>query len=106
MGNLYKENEWRSLEKIDRARLLLVVEGLKRGTIVGGNWTSFMNTLKKTGLDYELNTDRYRLDPVIVIAKSEDLVEANRRDLTLPESANGADFHKINGFKCLYDWEF
>jgi len=102
MSDLYRSEEWKSLEKIDRAQLLLVIEGLKRGTIILGNWTSFMDILKKTGLRYELNTDKYSLDPVVVVAKPEDLAEANRRYLTLPEKSNDSEFHKISGWLLGY----
>jgi hypothetical protein len=102
MGNLYQSEEWKSLEEIDRAQLLLVIEGIKRGTIIGGNWTSFMKILEKTGLGYELNTNKYQLSPVVVVARPEDLQEQNRRYLTLPENANRDDFHKIAGWLLGY----
>ncbi len=102
MNILYQSVEWKSLEEIDRAQLLLVIEGLKRGAIIGGNWTSFMDILEKTGLGYELNTDNYQLDPVVVVAKPEDLAEVNHRYLTLPERLNGDEFHKISGWLLGY----
>ncbi len=102
MAKIYDSIEWKSLEEIDRAQLLLVIEGLKKGTIIGGNWTSFMDILKQTGLSYELNTSKYRLDPVVVVARQEDLQEQNRRYLTLPEKATGADFHKVSGWLLGY----
>ena len=83
MTNLYQSDQWKSLDEIDRAQLLLVIEGLKRGTIIGGNWTSFMDVLDQTGLSYELNTSKYRLRPVAVVAKPEDLQERNRRYLSM-----------------------
>jgi len=97
MKDLYSSTEWKSLDEIDRAQLLLVIEGLKRGTIIGGNWTSFMDIIDRTGLNYQLNTSRYRLDPVVVVGRQEDLQEANKRYLMLPEKAKGFDFHKIAG---------
>ena len=97
MKDLYKSVEWNSLEEIDRAQLLLVIEGLKRGTIIGGNWTSFMDVLKHTGLKYELNTDKYRLNPVAVVAKYGDLFESHRQYLNLPESAVDDEYHRIMG---------
>jgi hypothetical protein len=80
----------------------LVIEGLKRGTIIGGNWTSFMDILKKTGLDYNLNTNKYRLDPVVAVAKKEDLAEASHRYLTLPENPVGTDYHGVTGWLLGY----
>jgi hypothetical protein len=102
MNNLYESDEWKSLNKIDRAQLLLVIEGLKRGTIISGNWTSFMDILKKSGLAYTLNTDKNELDPIVVVAKPEDLTEQTRRYLTLPEKVNIDEFHKISGWLLGY----
>ena len=79
MNNIYKSNEWNTLNKLDRAQLLLVIEGLKRGTIIGGNHTSLMDILKKTGLSYRLNSNKYSLNPAVVIAKEKDLAEESHR---------------------------
>ena len=59
MENLYKSKEWNSLDKEGRAQLLLVIEGLKNGAMIGGNHTSFIDILKKTGLDYIFNLDKH-----------------------------------------------
>jgi hypothetical protein len=98
MNDLYQSEEWKSLNKLDRAQLLLVIEGLKKGSIIGGNWTSFMEVLKKTGLEYRLNTNKFLLNPVVVVAKIEDLQEQNKQYLNLPNNANENDFHKISGW--------
>lgn len=100
--SLYQSKEWKSLDEIDRAQLLLVIEGLKRGTIIQGNWTSFIDILKKTGLSYQLNSNKYLLNPVAVVAKKEDLEKVNGKYLTLPEDANGPSFHKIAGWLLGY----
>lgn len=100
--SIYQTEEWKGLEKISRAQLLLVIEGLKRGAIIDGNWTFFTDILRKTGLNYALNTSKYWLEPVIVVAKPEDLLEWGRKYLTLPEGANYADFHKIEGWLLGY----
>ena len=97
-GKLFNGPEWKSLDKIDRAQLLLVLEGLKRGTIISGNWTSFMDILEKTGLVYKLNTNQHRLNPVVMVARPENLLEYNRRVLTLPENSSRDDFHEIAGW--------
>ena len=98
MEDLYKSEEWKSLEEINRAQLLLVIEGLKKGTCIYGYWNSFMDVLKKTGLDYQLNKSKYHLDPFVIVAKPEDLQERNRRYLTLSEVANGNELDKIDGW--------
>ena len=102
MENIYKSKEWKSLEEIDRAQLLLVIEGLKRGTIIGGNYTSFMDILKKTGLDYSLTSDKLSLDPVAIVAKSKDLAEATHRYLTLPKNTVGTGYHGVTGWLLGY----
>jgi hypothetical protein len=102
MGELYCSKEWKSLEEVDRAQLLLVIEGLKRGTIIRGNWTSFMEILKKTGLSYELNSSKYCLDPVVIVAKQADLRQADHQFLTLPEKIIGGEHHKISGWLLSY----
>ena len=102
MENIYKSKEWKSLEEIDRAQLLLVIEGLKRGTIIGGNYTSFMDILKKTGLDYSLTSDKLSLDPVAIVAKSKDLAEATHRYLTLPKNPVGTGYHGVTGWLLGY----
>lgn len=102
MTNLYKSEEWKTLHTIDRAQLLLVIEGLKRGTIIGGNWTTFLSILKKTGLEYKLNTSKYRLNPVMLVAKPEILEEAIHRNLTLPQRLSGGEFHKMYGWLLEY----
>lgn len=102
MRDLYHSKEWKSLSKVDRAQLLLVIEELKRGAIIDGNWTSVMSILQKNGLGYELSRGKYHLNPVIVVAKPEDLQEQNRRFLTLPTRATREDFDKINGWLLGY----
>lgn len=102
MENIYKSKEWKSLEEVDRAQLLLVMEGLKRGTIIGGNYTSFMDILRKSGLDYKLNTDKLNLNPVAMVAKPEILKEVTHRVLTLPKYSNESDFHKTMGWFLSY----
>ena len=39
MTDLYKTREWQELDKVERAGLLLVIEGLKRGAMVRGTRT-------------------------------------------------------------------
>jgi len=102
MKGLYKSDEWRSLDKIDRAQLLLVIEGLKRGAIVGGNRTSFINILDKTGLSYNLNSDKYNLDPVFKVSRKKDLKEANSRYICLSNNAGSEDYDIIQGWLLGY----
>ena len=102
MTTLYQSEAWTSLDALDRAQLLLVIEGLKRGTIISGNWTSCMDVLQKTALDYQLNSHRYRLDPVLTVARPEDLQAYQRRCILLPEKAKSADFHTITGWLLSY----
>ena len=102
MNQLYLCEEWKSLSKLDRAQFLLVVEGLKKGAIIEENWTSVIDIIKMTGLGYELSKGKYYLNPVIVVAKPEDLQEHNRLYLTLPKHATRDDFDKIEGWLLGY----
>ncbi|MAF36788.1 hypothetical protein CL622_06745 [archaeon] len=102
MSNLYQSEDWKSLDGVCRAQLLLVIEGLKRGTVIRGNWTSFMDILEKTGLGHELETGKYLLDPMVVVARQKDLQEQHRRFLALPDNANSNDFDKIEGWLLGY----
>jgi len=101
-SGLYNSSEWKDLDKIYRAQLLLVIEDLKRSTIIYGNWTSLMDIIRNTGLEYELNTSKYALNPVVVVARPKDFQEYHRMLLSLPEGANGSDFHKIDGWLFSY----
>ena len=62
MKKLYESLEWKSLNKIDRAQLLLVIEGLKRGTIISGDFTRVAEIILAQGLEYTLNTPPYCLN--------------------------------------------
>lgn len=97
MENLYKSKEWNSLDKVDRAQLLLVIEDLKKGTMIGGNHTSFLDILKKTGLDYKFNFDKRLLYPVFEIAKPEALAEKTHKLLTLPKDCTSFDYYSVVG---------
>lgn len=97
MENLYKSKEWKDLDKVGRAQLLLVNEGLKKGTIIGGNYTSFMDILKKTGLDYKSVFDKRLLYPVFEIAKPEVLAEKTHKLLALPKDCTSLDFYNVIG---------
>ncbi|MDP3734653.1 MAG: DUF483 domain-containing protein [Nanoarchaeota archaeon] len=102
MKELYHSTKWKSLDELDRAQLLLVIEGLKRGTIIGGNWTYFMDIVKETGLDYESDTPKYVLDSAFVVAKADDLAAVQRRYLTLPRRIKRDEYHKISGWLLSY----
>ncbi|MBI2549065.1 DUF483 domain-containing protein [Candidatus Woesearchaeota archaeon] len=100
--NLYKRMEWQSLKKIERAQLLLVIEGLKRGAIIEGNWTYFMDILAQTGLSYVLDTSEYSLYPVVKVTQPETLEEFNRGCLTLSAKTTVAEYNRILGWLLNY----
>ncbi len=98
MANIYDTIEWKSLDKTDRAQILLVNEGLKKGAITGGNWTTFIDILDELGLNYQSNTEYGLLNPVFTVGKTEDIREYNRRFLTIPENGNELiEVFKISG---------
>lgn len=96
-NKLYQSEDWQSLDKIDRAELLLVIEGLRKGALVGGNWTSFMRILEKTGLSYEEPRIKYRLNPTFYVGKEKDLLELKSKFISLPENSGIEDIWRING---------
>lgn len=98
MINIYDTVEWKSLDKIHRAQILLINEGVKKGAFVDGNWTTFIYILDKLGLDYQLNTEYGLLNPSFTIGKTEDIREYNRRILLIPNNENVLiEVFKING---------
>lgn len=105
MHPLYDSATWQSFENVDRAQLLLVLEGLKRGTIIEGS-TSFQKIITNAGLVSEQVSPQYRLYPTFLVARKEDIEEKRlqrfhlfqgpqRKDLSI-------DFHKIGGWILSY----
>jgi hypothetical protein len=99
---VYNTDEWKSLDGLDRAQLLLVIEGLKRGTIIGGNWSSFIEVIGKFGLEYELTTHKHRLDMVAMVARPETFKQYTNMLLTMPEESDASQFHKATGWFLSY----
>ena len=52
LKDIYASEEWVSLNPVDRASLLLVIEGLKKGTEIQAPYGTLMSILRKTGLSY------------------------------------------------------
>jgi len=96
MSHLYQSDDWKQLEPIDRAQLLLVLEGIKSGTIIGGNWTSFQRVVKETGLDYSLTSRKYDLRLVAAVAKPDVLAEYNQQFLK-PDRMKAEGYHHLTG---------
>ncbi|OHA05216.1 MAG: hypothetical protein A2934_05320 [Candidatus Sungbacteria bacterium RIFCSPLOWO2_01_FULL_47_10] len=94
---VYESNEWKSLNSIDRAQLLLVAEGIKPGTYIGGDFTHFQKIVEKLGLDFSFNSDPRRLKPVYTVATREAHNELQRKYLTLPERIPRGTYWKIDG---------
>ncbi|GEM_PF-5788943 len=93
----YQSEEWKALDTGERAQLLLVIEGLKKGTIIEGNWTSVPRILAKTGLNYQIITEPGLLEPVMSIGREEDIKKLIRNMLLLPEKADCEGSHRIMG---------
>jgi hypothetical protein len=96
-ADIYNSPEWKKLEAIGRAQLLLVAEGVKPGTIIDGNLTTFQKIIQKMGLAIHQNTEPYRLTPVYEVASSAVMSERYRDLLTLPEKVTDNDYHRLNG---------
>lgn len=96
-AELYKSPEWQNLDEIDRAQLLLVAEGVKPGTIIGGNAVNFLKVLDKLGLVSKLNTKPLHFARVYMVSSAEKLSEYFEQIFLAPENINSDFFHYANG---------
>lgn len=96
-ASVYKSPEWQQLNEIDRAQLMLVAEGVKPGTTIGGDFTNFPKILDQLGLTSTLDTNPLLLEPGYTVAKPEVLSQYLREILSAPENADYTIFHKIVG---------
>lgn len=94
---IYQSFEWKQLDSVDRAQLLLVAEGVKPGAIIGGDFTNFKNVVKKMGLVATLNTHPFILYPVYTVSTPQRISEYYRKVLSVPEGITPEEFHRING---------
>lgn len=94
---VYKSPEWKQLDSVDRAQLLLVAEGVKPGTIVGGDFTNFAKIIPQLGLETSLNTDPRWLRPVYMVARPEILTKYHRDVIATPETKRQEPWHRLNG---------
>ena len=95
--SFYKEDGWNALDPVDRAQLLLVIEGAKPGTIIGANHTTFKEITKSAGLVYSFNTQPLLLGPVVEVARPEEMAKYQMGLMMLPERATEDDYHKAVG---------
>lgn len=93
---VYNSPEWKSLDPIDRAQLLLVAEWVKPGAIIWGDFTHLPKILKKLWLDWILESEANiisRIGPIYRVATAEKLSQFIRNDISLKP------YDKLN-------WEF
>ncbi len=100
--DLYDSSAWKELNLLSRAQLLLVIEGVKRGTIIQGNRNGFLGILKDAGLEYKINSDPHHLKPAFTVAKKEILEEVAHRKICLPKDVPSGEYHRINGWMLSY----
>ena len=98
---LYDSSEWKSLDAVERAQLLLVIEGLKRGAIIRGNWNGFLDIVRGAGLEYKLESKPDSAQHIFSVAKKEVFEEVARRESHL-ENACADDYHRIDGWMLSY----
>jgi len=96
-GEVYRSPEWKKLDEIDRAQLLLVLEGVKPGTVIDGDYTNFKKVIEQTGLATHRNTDPYSLRPVYEVSTPKRLAEYYRDVVAAPTKLPRGEFHRING---------
>jgi hypothetical protein len=98
--DIYESAEWKKLDPVDRAQLLLVAEWVKPGTIIWGDFTYMPNILEKLGLVSSLNTDPLELGPVYMVWTEKSLTTFHRWTIIdTPETNKPWYYHYLN-------WEF
>ncbi len=99
--SVYESPEWQTIHPIDRAQLLLVAEGVKRGTIIGGDRYIFPHIIANLGLNAKLNTDinnpKAVYKAVYVVARPDILRAYLTAGNDLPENTSMAVKHSIIG---------
>jgi hypothetical protein len=94
--DIYKSQEWKNLNPLDRASILLVSEGVKPGTTIGSrNRPELENVLKRLGL-HHLPPKKSKKNYTYTIAKDDKtLSDLIRNDIDL--RVNGRQMTKIRG---------
>ncbi|MDP2668369.1 MAG: hypothetical protein Q8P07_00850 [bacterium] len=95
-AEIYKSPEWKDLNPVSRAELLLVAEGVRPGTF-SGDFQSFKKFAEMMGLEAVLNSDPLDINPVYKIAAPEMIKKHFQEVLSLPENASPYEFWRING---------
>jgi hypothetical protein len=95
-NDIYKTKEWKKIRELSRAQLLLVVEGLKRGTIIDGDTQGFDEVIQQAGLTARLNSAPGSKRRVVRVATREDLDRYDELSTAPTNDIN--DFHKINAW--------
>ena len=102
MNDLYKNEEWKSLDKVDRTQFLLVIEGIKRGTLIEGKPTFLKKIFEDRRLEYWTSDERL-LYASFFVAKPGVLLEMKRKVLENPQMVRDSDSHsRIAGWFCGY----
>lgn len=99
-NDIYQTDEWKEIDGIDRAQLLLVIEGLKRGTIIDGDTKGFDKVIQRAGLTARLNSPPGSKRRAVRVATKEDL---DRYDAMMKEPENSInDLHEIDAWFLSY----
>lgn len=93
--HLYETEEWLSSDHIDRAQLLLVIEGLKDGTTI--NWDN-QNLLEKIKLEKGLAFQKVKNFNLYDVAKSQKLLDDWNKNLKANQKPF-YDFLELHGLK-------
>ncbi len=94
---VYDSPEWKSLNELDRAQLLLVAEGVKSGTIIQGDNKYFLNVVEGLGLHAVKTSDPYNVHPIFEVSSPAVMSQYYRENLVAPEKEKMSYFHEING---------
>ncbi|MFH1509231.1 MAG: DUF483 domain-containing protein [bacterium] len=79
--DVYNSPEWKTLNPITRAHLILVAEGAKNGAYTRGDYKNFASIIDKLGLEASMNSEEGDLDPVFTVAKPEAMSENIREEI-------------------------
>jgi hypothetical protein len=96
MPDLYKSEEWKSLDKVDRTQFLLVIEGIKRGTLIEGKSSFLKKVFRDKGLEYWTSDERL-LYTSFFVAKPDVLLEMKKKVLENPQMVRNSDFQRRTG---------
>jgi len=94
---LYASEDWRSIDPFLRAELLLVIEDVKPGAFIAGDWGPFQRIIRESDLECTSRSSQYDIHLHACVAAPERLREFFRDKLQPLTNKTVADIHRIDG---------